>query len=251
MSILTAFKNTFLPSAEVSAQRRLNVFGTENKTVVGTVIIGAAAAAIAAPAIIGAAGGTKVVAAKVGSAIAANPVKSLIVTSIAAPVIAGTVANDPTSVPKAAAGYVNLEKNLYSVAKEPSVEGAQKLFSENPILASTLGGAALFVAGKGAVGGASLLSNALTASKISNASDALIEAQQTYTLPNGNQVLLPANSTPSTASPPSEPLTRQTQVIGKEPSSAASRKKRRTVARSAPSNPIRVQILNQNTYIEA
>lgn len=42
-------KNFFLPTPEVSAQRRLNTFGSTSKTKTGAIILGTAAVAIAAP----------------------------------------------------------------------------------------------------------------------------------------------------------------------------------------------------------
>lgn len=259
MSVFGWLKNTFLPSEEVSAARRLDTFGTESKLVAGTVIVGAAVAAIAAPIAIGAAGGAKAVGGKVLSYVAANPLKTLLVGSVAAPVITGTVVREPKTVTRAAGGYVNFESNLYSLAKEPSRENAEKLFSENPIISTAAGAGLLYVAGKGAVGAASLVSNARTAAAIGNAaedqSEKIADAIQTgfNNLPtsttSGLPAVVPPNSGIATSTAESQPITRETTVLGREPTKTYKRRKSRALARPVP--PVRLQILNQNTYIEA
>ena len=259
MSILSTLKNTFLPTAEVSAARRLSTFNTTNKAVVGASIIGIAATA----GIGGAAAGLSGVAAKtaIRSAVAplasslinvakANPIKTTAVglgAAIAAPFVVSSVVSHPTVITKTVAGSINVEKNLIQLGKEPSIAGLEKLAKENPVI---VGGAAVIgaaLAGKGlGMIGASLLNTAA----VRDATKAARELQNNSVSPVlseqlGNSVT--PNSKDTTGISTSTPITPSTQVMGKSAGrkSISSRKHSMKPIASSTHN-FRINIINAN-----
>jgi len=241
MALLGKLKDFFLPSPEVGAARRKDVFGTESKAVAGGLIVAGAGAAIVAPVAIGAAGLRGAVgAAGRAFAGASLPTKALVV--LGAPVAAGAVLNEPKIVPRTAGGLVNLQANLFEAGKDPSFEKVKDIFQENPVLATGL--AAIGAGGitAGTVGAV----NALRDFKEQSPAyiDAVAGAPASF-------LALPEEGTTKGTSPaPDQPITRETQVLGREPSRSVVGSRRKSRSKPAETT-VRVNILNQNAYIEA
>jgi len=244
------FRQLFNPSPQESARRRLKVFGTENKAVVGGVIVGTAALAAAAPVLVTGAG-LRSAGAAVARTAAANPLKAT-VAGFFAPAAIVAVARNPAVVTKTGAGLVNLQSNLIQTAANPTKENITAIGRENPILAGVLGAATLGAAGvsAGAVFGA--VGNERNRRATERNTDAVLSS--TSDSPNNlrtNQIIPTEASGNNTG--PLIPVTNQTQVVGKEPTLAAKRKRKTKKIMAAPvvRNTVRVNVLNQNKYIAA
>lgn len=230
MSVFGKIKSTFLPSAYEAEQRRIKVFGTPSKTVAATVIVGAAAAAIAAPVVIGA-GGVRSAAVAVGRSAAANPIKAAVISTAAVPIIAGSVARDPTIVTRTPYEVANFSGDLYKAAKNPSLESFREVVEESPLLSTATG---LLVAGTGA------------AALVNAGTNLIKNADTEINLPEGAFV----STTPSTSSASSGspiPLTPQTQVIGREAGTRSITTRKAKKIRKQPT--VNVRVYNQNAYI--
>jgi len=158
MGLLTKIKNVFMPSAEVGAQRRLNVFGTTSKVPA----IAAGLAAGAAVAVAGAAGAgvlTAQVAKKAAVSVASTAVKAAkaviptttkgkIVAAVATPIVVGAVTSQPLgtakTIAKAPGELAKFGAGIADLAANPSAETAKNLITESPLLTA---GAALLTAG--------------------------------------------------------------------------------------------------------
>jgi len=232
------FVSTFLPSAEVAAARRKDVFGTESKAVVGTAIIGSAGLALAAaPA--AAALGVRGVAAKAGSAFlgARLPVKAAVV--LGAPIAAGALLNEPKVATRTVGGVLNLQSNLFQAAKEPSFQNIKDVFTENPVLTGVLGAVAL-----GAVAAPIAATVAARGRSESRSRDEFqVRTQEMMVLP----------SPPPSSLPEAMPVTPETQVLGREAGGGAVTRRRKPAKKITPNRmTVRVNVLNnQQTYIRA
>ena len=244
MSFLGGLKDFFLPSESVSAKRRLDVFGTESKAVAGTGIVGTAAALIAAPALIAAGGGGRAVLSSAGSRLAATSTTTKLGLAVAAPVAAGLVIDEPKRISRTAGGIVNFESNLFQAAKDPSIQSVKDIFIENPIISSGVAVAGAAALGLGIGGLATIANTAAIRENTREGRDAIND----IVLPSASAGLLPQNSdrhlTP--ALPAEEPLTPQTQVMGRQVT-GTTRKRRASKMRAE--RPLRVynrvNILNQ------
>lgn len=250
MSLLTSFTDFFFPSEEVSRQRRVDVFGTDSKAVAGTVIAGGAALAIAAPIAI-AAGGLEAA----GSAIADLSLGQKVIlgtgAAIAAPVIAGAVINDPKVATRALGSATqsagSFESNLYKLGKEPSLENVEQIYKDDPVIAGGLTALGAIAAGKAATG---IIATVANTRAVKANTEAMIG-------PSAGPASSPAQlqgpisvTTPLAGGPQQQPLTPETQVLGKEVqsrSSAGSPSRRRKP--NARSPVVRVNVINQQTYI--
>lgn len=246
MSFLGAVKNFFAPSEAVSAQRRLDVFGTESKAVAGAVIVGSAAALIAAPALIGAGGGSGAVLRSAGTRLAATKTTTKLGLAVAAPIVAGVVVGEPKTVTRTVGGVANFESNLYQVAKDPSIQNFKDVFAENPVIASGAALAGVAALGVG-LGGAATIANTLAVkenTKISQAKN-FVEDVVLPTASGGFPTQNSDSASPLEA-PPGEPLTPQTQVLGRQVTGTT---RQRRTARMRAERPLRVynrvNILNQ------
>lgn len=265
MAILSTLKNTFLPTSDVARDRRVKSFGTDNKFVAATTIGVLAAGAIAAPGFI-AGGGIK----KLGQAYAGSKLSTKAGLFLAAPIIAGRIASDPKNITKAPAAVVNLQKNVYETAKDPSKENLKKLVEENPVLSTGLALVAGYAVGKTGVNAYNAFQNSQTADKIEKNTEALLDViksndKQENTNPAPNKLLseLPNPQTSSNPQPMSsalpatpiaatstnagsvEPITRETQILGREPRSRRiAKRKSKTI--QPIRNSVRVNIINQN-----
>ena len=252
MSFLGGLKDFFLPSESVSAKRRLDVFGTESKAVAGTVIVGSAAALIAAPYLIAEGGGAGAVLKSAGTKLAASSTSTKVAVAIGAFPVASAIVDDPKLVTKAAGGYVELEKNLAELAKDPTLDKAKKIVKENPKSSVVVGGLLAYGVNKFIPWG-SIFGAANTQRQI-NALDRQTEALERNSrdfiedIPSASAGLLPQNSdrqlTP--ALPAEEPLTPQTQVMGRQVTGTT---RKRRASKMRPERPLRVynrvNILNQ------
>lgn len=246
MSFLGSVKDFFLPSEEVSAARRKDVFGTESKAVAGAVIIGSAAALIAAPVVIAKAGGGGAVLRSAGTKLVSSSNSTKLGLAVAAPIVAGAVLDEPKRVTRTAGGIANIEGNLFQVGKDPSLKNVKDVFLENPVIASGIAIAGAFALGSGV---SRTISTALNTSAIREntrtASENIIGflPSPSGALPDtamSNQYLPQGGASEG-------PLTPETQVLGKEVRSSAVRERRR--ARIRAERPVRVynrvNILNQ------
>lgn len=243
MSFLGGLKDFFLPSESVSAKRRLDVFGTESKAVAGTVIVGSAAALIAAPLAIAAGGGGRAVLASAGRGLAATSPSTRVALALAGPATVVAVTREPKKATRAVGGYVNFESNLADVITDPSVQGFKDLVLENPIISGGAAAAGIAALGIG-LGGAASIANTLAIKKNTRSVNDALDA----VLPSTSAGLLPQNSdralTP--ALPAEEPLTPQTQVMGRQVTGTT---RKRRVSKMRAERPLRVynrvNILNQ------
>lgn len=247
MSLLDSFSNLFLPDADTSRARRLDVFGTESKAVVGTVIGVAAAAAIAAPVAIAAGGGVRATAAAAASRVAALPLTLKLGGAVVAPAVIGQITSSPKGVTRAAGGIANFEANVYKIGKDPTLENVKETFKENPIIATTVAGLGAAAVGTGVSG---IVATALNTKAVKENTQSMIGG----TPSSAASQLIPYTSQPDISESPasSVPLTPETQVMGKEVKSPGNSGIRR---RSAPKKKetatnVRVNVLNQQTYIQ-
>jgi len=187
-------------------------------------------------------------------AVAANPAGALAVAGVGARQAGGVAANvakyatsSPLNFVKttAAAGVIAgggavLVPKLYDVTKKATEKAVPILTGEQPFTADALPaigdtiGSAL---GFGAAG--------VVAGVVAN------EAYDYFTSEspeNANAGSLPTSI--SAPAPASVPITRETQVIGK-PATSRSIAKKKKQKKSAPASSVRVQVLNQNTFIGA
>jgi len=246
MALGSKLKNFFLPDAETSRQRRLKTFGTENKAIVGGIIVGAAAAAIAAPVAIAARGGLGVVSRSVGSAIAGSSFKTKVATAVGIPIAAGLIVNDPTRITKAPAAVLNFQGNLYEAAKNPSIQNFKDLVVENPVLA--IGSTALLT-GAAAAGTAAII-DAVRDKDVDVDIPEVKFSDIPYAPPVQNLPAFEASPSSATKAGSPIPITPETQIIGKSASSGVARRKK-AKKKSVSSTPsVRVQLLNQNNYIQ-
>lgn len=247
MSFLGGLKDFFLPSESVSAKRRLDVFGTESKAVAGTVIVGSAAALIAAPYLIAEGGGAGAVLKSAGSKLAASSTSTKVAVAIGAYPLATAIIDKPKIVTQTAGAYVEFEKNLGELAKNPTFDNAKELVKDNPKTSAVVGGLLAFGVNKyvpwGAIFNAKNIQDQTDA--IREQTEVIKESLQNTPLPSAG---LPQNSDRalSPALPAEEPLTPQTQVMGRQVTGTA--RKRRTPKMRAE-RPLRVynrvNILNQ------
>ena len=245
MALGSKLKNFFLPDAETSRQRRLKTFGTENKAIVGGLIVGAAVAAIAAPVAIAARGGIGAVTRGVGNAIAGSSFKTKVATAVGLPIAAGLVVNDPTRITKAPAAVLNFQGNLYEVAKSPSIQNFKDLIVENPILAV---GSTALLTGAAAAGTAGII-DAVRGRDV----DVDIPEIKVSDIPfSPTQNFPPFEASPSSATKGGSPIpvTPETQVIGRAASSGVAKRKKAKKRPVSSTPSVRVQLLNQNNYIQ-
>lgn len=245
VKLLQAFKNTFLPSEEVSAARRRKVFGTTSKKVAGAVILGTAAGAIAAPALIASGGGVRAAATKAVQSIASAPLKTKVIGTVAA----GAVIGNPVGALQLPARLLNFGENVGELTKardkDEFVEKGKDLLAENPIIAGATGLGVAALAGKGILNFASGFANR---NAIRENTEAIKES--------ATQVVLPNNfATSETTSekgiipykPTSTPLTPEVIDVSKPVSTTRSVRKRKKYKQVTPS--IRVNVLNQQTFV--
>lgn len=247
MSFLKGLKDFFLPSEAVSAKRRLDVFGTESRAVAGTVIVGSAAALIAAPALIASGGGTGAVLRTAGTRLAATKTSTKLGLAVAAPIAAGLIVDDPKRITRTAGGAVNFESNLYQAAKDPSLENIKDIFAENPIIASGAALTGLAALGVG-LGGAAAIANTIAVKENTR----ILEGQdfvRDVVLPSASGgIPIDSNDASPLEAPPGEPLTPQTQVMGRQVTGTAIARRRRRMKpkMQAHRTNVRVNVLNQN-----
>lgn len=246
MALGSKLKNFFLPDAETSRQRRLKTFGTENKAIVGGIIVGAAAAAIAAPVAIAARGGIGAVSRGVGSAFVKSSLKTKVATAVGLPIAAGLIVDDPTKVTKAPADFLIFQGNLFNLAKEPSKENLKNLITDSPILTIASGA---FLTGAAAAGTAAII-EAVKDEDVKVDIPEVKFSDIPYAPPVQNLPAFEASPSSATKAGSPVPITPETQIIGKSASSGVARR-RKAKKKSVSSTPsVRVQLLNQNNYIQ-
>ena len=164
-------------------------------------------------------------------------------------VVVPAVIQNPQIASKAAQAPSELAKfgsDLGKLSKDPSVEGFKGLVEESPVISGAVAGGALILGGAAVRGAANIASTAANTRAIREAT-ALAEAGNPVTALSA----LPTVSGPEPSAPQTQPLTPATQVLGREVSTSQPRKSpRKRVAAPRPPS-VRVQVLNQNTFIGA
>lgn len=261
VSAASTIKDTFAPSVEEGAARREKAFGTPNIGVTTAVVGGTAVAAIAAPAVIGS-GALVKGAQAVGSKVVSSFTQSSLLTQGAVVagglVTAGAIARQPKKATKAIlstpGALTNFGGNLADFAANPTLDNAQSIWKENPVVtsAAVLGAAA--VVGKGITGLVSSAANTLAIKENTAAMEKTIDSMVGQSLPNAYDSLITASSDlPLAINAPSSqvPITPETQVIGK--SAGRSVSKRRPTKKSpqigALRQSLRVNIFNQGKHL--
>jgi len=277
MSFLSGPKNFFFPSAEEGARRRKERFNTESKAVVGSIIVGTAAVGLLAGAAVAAAGGVR---AAGGAAITKFGSLSLgkqVAIGVAAPIIGTNVLYNPGNVPKALGSAGEVYGGALQVAKDPTKEAFFDFVKDNPKTVA-VGAAALVLyggsklAGPVATGYGAYRSNENIKDQtraIRESTDATIQGfdvdkpkrdkkKKDKKRNDDDSVLIPAVlETPELVQGETmssdTPLTPETQVLGKEvkTNGDGTKKKIKKYTRTPvkPQN-IRIQVLNQQTYIK-
>lgn len=158
-------------------------------------------------------------------------------------VATGFVVSNPSSlkqVAKAPAELSRFGSDLGSLSANPSLEGVKDVFKNSPVISSAiaLGGAAVIGAGA-----------TRTIATIANTRAIKENTKNTVTsiIPNQTSSTLPATpiAATSTNAGSVEPITRETQILGKEPrSKRIAKRKSKTI--QPIRNSVRVNIINQN-----
>ena len=163
-------------------------------------------------------------------------------------------------------GFINFQKNATNTAFNPTPENVKKTLIENPAISGAiLGGLVLATGGKGSVGAGinagntflntqstkentETLQQVIEQQKVIESEDRIVTTMGSQPIPTGGipVVNVPASSPVS----PSQPLTPQTQVIGREVSSGSrTYMKRKKPVVPAIRNTVRVNVYNRNSYI--
>jgi len=243
MGILGRAKDFFLPSPEVGAARRKDVFGTESKKVATVAIVGAAGAAIAAPVLLAGVSARSALSAA-GGAFARSSLFTKTAVVFGAPAVVAAVIKEPKVVTRTAGGIANTQANIYEAVKDPSAQNVKDIFLENPIIST---GAAAILGG-GITAGA-IRAGQVVQEVISDAKDNVPNIQPAAPpFPSSNSPSTPSEDVAGS----SVPLTPETQVLGREVKSAqVVRRRAQRARRPAPQGNVRVNVLNQQTYIQA
>jgi len=174
------------------------------------------------------------------AAIASLTPKQAVIAAVATPVVIGAVASNPKLIGKAAKAPSELARfgaDAGQLIADPSIDNAKQLLKESPLIA---GGIALGTAAAVGGGAVAALSNLATRQAIEDNTDAIL---------NTSSPALAALPELGTGSPSAIPITPATQVIGRPASSSVTGRRK---ARKKPEGTnVRIQLLNQNTYIEA
>jgi hypothetical protein len=257
MGLFDSFEAFINPTEAQSRARRLDVFGTDNKAVVGGLIVAGAAAAIAAPAVI-AGGGIK----KAGTAIAGSSLKTKVIAGLTTPIAISYVAGNPKSVTRGAGSLTNFYTNALETANNPSVDNFKDLVTENPVTAGLVTAGVVFASGgPGLLGnvGNYLSTKENTRAVKENTEAALenllpvekeISSPPAYVPPNPQSSNLPAAipipESPKVTTPVSStPITPATEVLGKPASTGTKMSRFRTRRSQENRQTVRVNVLNQ------
>lgn len=255
-TVTTKLSDTFLPSSSVAAERRDKVFGTENKAIATTAIVGTGVAAIiAGPAAI--VGGV----AKVGQKVATSFTSAKVTTQAAIVggglVAAGAIAENPAiakSISETPKNLVNFGSNIGKVTKSPSKDTFNALITENPLLTAGTIAAAGLVVGKTVSGVVGNITNTIATNENTAALKALLNEKQVVTpVVADMEVLEPDSKLEKAVIPaadvPTQPYTPATQVIGKSVATKRSSSKRKTAKKSNFSQNIRINLYNQSKVL--
>jgi len=184
-----------------------------------------------------------------GSAAAAAfrglPATGKVVAVLGAPVALGAVVSNPGSLGSASklpAELTQFGSDLGTLATDPSKENLIELAQNSPVILSGLGLATAVTAGRGVAGTVATIQN----------TRAIRESTEVAAIPT-SFAGVPAVSSTTPAlqgTPASEPITRPTQVLGREASGTVSRRRRVSrVPSTVVQNRVHVEVLNRKTYI--
>jgi hypothetical protein len=159
MGVFSSLKDFFMPSEEVSAARRLQTFGSESKVKAGAIILGSAAAAIAAPAVLGSAAvkqATVAAVKNVGTKFAAAKLTTQAAVVGGTLLATGALIREPAAVSKVVAKtpgkILDLGGDIAQFAVDPSIEKAKEFVIEHPVATAGTGVALLGAVGVGVAG---------------------------------------------------------------------------------------------------
>lgn len=182
--------------------------------------------------------------------------KGKVIAAVAAPVVLGAVAKQPAAAAQAVlntpSSLANFGGNAAQLIANPSLSNAKTLISENPVVASVVGGAAVIGAGVGLGTAASLISNYQntkavkenTAATLGGASDSLPISVSDQ---SGRMFSIQPVQQGALAS--ATPVTPQTQSVSK---SGAVRRRKRKSKSSAPTSlnqKVNVIVSNRNSSV--
>jgi len=154
-----------------------------------------------------------------------------------APVVVGAVVSNPGLISKAANAPRELSEfggDVGNLIANPSLENAKETFQNSPIISSVIGAGTAIAIGAAATGTIATIAN----TRAVKANTAIAANPSNAFVPTGqNQVA------------PTVPLTPATTVIGREVSSRVPGKRASKKRSGTGNQTVRVQILNQQTYI--
>jgi len=250
----TSFKETFLPSADVAAQRRFQTFGTTNPVVAGAAIVGGAAVALVGGAAVAGSAAARAVVTTVGSGIAkasgqiastvgkafvSAPIPTTASVFIGVPTVAGILSSKPELITKVPGAAFDFGKSVADfVDKKP--------LASTIIGGAAVAGTALLVAkGTGLLDGndnkkdekpiGDELPKDNKKEKIDKPKDSLPPAKNNDSLPKDKKEAPPVA--------PPVPLTPAVQVLGK---SVSTTKRRKRTSRNTNSNQSGVRVTVNN-----
>jgi len=182
----------------------------------------------------------------------ALPASGKAATIVAAPIVIGAVSSNPGLVAQAGTAPSQLSefgKDIGAVTKNPTVQGFKDVFVNSPVLSTGTALLGIAAIGGGTAAAISTIANTRAIKENTRAINA--PTAPVGVLPTSPAMDLPTSPQSGTiAAPQEQPLTPETQVLGKEVKSPTrSIAKRRSTPKASIANAVRVNIFNQNTYI--
>ena len=154
-----------------------------------------------------------------------------------------------SSASKIPSGLAAFGSDIGEFFKDPSKEGLLNIVRENPEASAAAAAVAAVTAGPVVRQGLDFISRNQNTDAIEEQTQAILDSRSNQ--PTSSSSALPTVTGPEPSAPEAQPLTPETQVLGREVSTSQPRKspRKRVAAPRAPS--VRVQVLNQNTFIGA
>jgi len=182
----------------------------------------------------------------------ALPTGGKVAAVVAAPVVVGAVAANPNLISQAAQTPKALSQfggNVGTLIKDPSLSNAKQVIEDNPVISAGVAAAGALAVGRGVSG---LIASGLNTAAVKENTQAALGAlpsNPVSSVPRNLETAITSLTPAEDAGPSSLPLTPETQVLGREVKTASVVKpRRRKAATRAPD--VRVNVLNQNTYID-
>lgn len=205
-------------------------------------VLGAAASNPFSTAFVGAvAAGPKVALGAARAAYTALPTAGKVGVALATPVAIGAAVTNPNLVGKAATAPRQLSEfgsGVGLLIQEPSYENLKQVAKESPIISAAVVTGTGLALGKGVSSTLATIANTRA-------------VKENTAVASPKEIALPAMVESPTVSQSGAmvPFTRETQVLGKEVRTGGVRKKRKVAKKAPQSNNVRVNVLNQQTFI--